>query len=179
VALDLPDKARDALAGWRAQALGGREELRLVDPAALHVTLVFLGYLPEEEIRHIAELVQGAVPDASPPVLAACGVKPVPPRGPRLFALDLDDEDRRCGALQASVSDALARARLYKPEKRPFWPHVTLARVRKGARVRLPDIPPPPPEPWRGAAVTLYRSVLRREGARYEALDRVPLDSSR
>ena len=175
VALDLPAEAREALVAWRGRALGGREELRLLDPTALHVTLVFLGYLPEDEIERIAELTAAAVPEAEPPELTAVGVKPVPPRGPRLFALDLDDEADRCGALQAAVSDALVGAGLYEPEKRAFWPHVTLARVRKGARVRAFDTPSPPSEPWRGAAVTLYRSVLRRDGARYEPLHRVPL----
>jgi 2'-5' RNA ligase len=97
----------------------------------------------------------------------------VPPRVPRLFALDLEDEDGRCGTIQAVVSDALEGLGLYEPEKRPFWPHVTLARVRKGARVRGFDVPDPPAESWRADAVTLYRSRLSRAGARYEPLARV------
>jgi RNA 2',3'-cyclic 3'-phosphodiesterase len=173
VALDLPGLAREELVEWRAKALGGRDELRLVTPEALHVTLVFLGYLDEDLIPRIAELIQP--PAVDPPLLRATAVKPVPPRGPRLFALDLDDDGGRCGAIQAGVSAALEGAGLYTPEKRPFWPHMTLARVRKGARVRSIETPPPPAEPWRAEAVTLYRSVLRREGARYEALERVVL----
>ena len=77
--------------------------------------------------------------------------------------------------LRLVAPDALADAGLYTPEKRPFWPHVTLARVRKGARVRGIEMPEPPSEPWRGAAVTLYRSRLSREGARYDALETVLL----
>jgi 2'-5' RNA ligase len=73
------------------------------------------------------------------------------------------------------VSGALEAAGLYEPEKRPFWPHVTLARVRKRERVRSLETPAPPAEPWRGDAVTLYRSILRREGARYEPLARFGL----
>jgi 2'-5' RNA ligase len=170
VALDLPLDAREALVEWRERAFGGREELRLLDREALHVTLVFLGYLDEGEIPRTAELIQP--PAVEPPILAATGVKPIPPRGPRLFALDLSDEDGRCGTIQAAVSDALESAGLYKPEKHPFWPHVTLARVRKGARVPRFEPPAPPAEPWRADAVTLYRSILRREGARYEPLAR-------
>jgi RNA 2',3'-cyclic 3'-phosphodiesterase len=173
VALDLPEDAREALVRWREKALGGRAELRLLAPEALHVTLVFLGYLVEDAIPRIAELIEP--PPIEAPVLAATGVKPIPPRGPRLFALDLEDEDGRCGQIQATVSDALESAGLYEPEKRPFWPHVTLARVRKGERVRELDPPAPPAQPWRGAAVTLYRSRLSRAGARYEALTRLPL----
>jgi 2'-5' RNA ligase len=173
VALDLPADARRALVEWRARALGGREELRLVADEALHVTLVFLGHLPEEEIPRIADAIAPTALEA--PLLAATGVKVVPPSRPRLFALDLVDEGGRAGRIQGAVSDALQGLGLYEPEKRPFWPHVTLARVRKGARVRGIQTPAPPAEPWRGVAVTLYRSRLSREGARYEPLARFAL----
>jgi RNA 2',3'-cyclic 3'-phosphodiesterase len=172
VALDLPEDARAELVEWRARALT-HDDLRLVAPQGLHVTLAFLGYLPEEEIPRIIAAIPPAAGEA--PVLRATGVKPVPPRRPRLFALDLADEDGRAARIQAGVSDALESLALYEPEERPFWPHVTLARVRKGRRVRAIEAPPPPAEPWRAEAVTLYRSILRREGARYEPLERVLL----
>ena len=174
VALDLPEDARGELEAWRARAFRDQPDLRLVAPEALHVTLVFLGYLEEREIERFAALL--APPSIEAPRLCATGVKAVPPRGPaRLFALDLEDDGGRAGAIQGALSGALAGAGLYEPEKRPFWPHVTLARVRKGARVRGLEFPAPPAEPWRAAALTLYRSRLSREGARYEALERVPL----
>ena len=176
VALDLPADAREALVEWRDDAFARRDDVRLVDPAALHVTLVFLGYLPEEEIERVRELMRGAVPaDDATPVLTAMGVRPVPPKRTRLFALDLADEDDRAGRVQAAVSDALEAARLFEPEKRPFWPHVTLARVRKGARAAPFGGPAPPSDPWRAQAVTLYRSRLSPRGARYEPLERLQL----
>jgi 2'-5' RNA ligase len=96
----------------------------------------------------------------------------VPPRGPRLFALDLEDEGARCEELQAAVSEALEALRVYKPEKRPFWPHVTLARVKRGRRAEpLPELPPPG-EAFEAADLTLYRSTLRPQGALYEPLAR-------
>jgi 2'-5' RNA ligase len=174
VALDLPSSARAELAAWR-QALE-HPDLRLVPPEALHVTLVFLGHLEEELIPQIAELIDPPAVEA--PLLTAAGVKPVPPRRPRLVALDLADEDGRAGAIQGVVSDALAGAGLYEPEKRPFWPHVTLARVKKHARAPTLELTAPPAEPWRAEAVTLYRSQLSRAGARYEPLVRLPLGSA-
>jgi 2'-5' RNA ligase len=172
VALDLPEDAREALVEWRARALDD-ERLRLVSPEALHVTLVFLGHLPEEEIPRIANVL--VAPEGQAPLMTATGVKPVPPRAPRLFALDLADEDGRAGRIQAAVSDALEALGLYEPEKRPFWPHVTLARVRKGARVKRLEVPDPPGNPWRAEALTLYRSRLSPKGARYEPLQRIAL----
>jgi 2'-5' RNA ligase len=118
LALDLPDDVRDALVDWRSAALAGRDDLRRVAPEALHVTLVFLGYLPEKEIATVARTAFEGLAGLEPPRLAVSGVKPVPPRSPRLFAFDLSDESGRAVAVQAAASDALAAARFYKPEKR-------------------------------------------------------------
>jgi 2'-5' RNA ligase len=176
--MDLPEDARADLAEWRADAFTGRADVRLVGPEALHMTLVFLGYKPEKEIPRIAELMRASVPAGEPPELAATGVKPVPPRRPRLFALDLDDDDGRAVAVHAALSDAFAAEKLYVPEKRPFWPHVTLARVKRGAVAGPLEAPPPPSAPWRADAVTLYRSTLLPQGARYDALERVPFQEA-
>ena len=68
---------------------------------------------------------------------------------------------------------ALEREGLYRREDRPFWPHLTLARVRKSTR-RAPALPSheAPGGAFPAPSVTLYRSILRPEGALYEALAR-------
>ena len=175
VALDLPEAARTALAGWRDSLVAGRGELRPVTDTALHVTLAFLGWQDESAGAQIAETAFGAVAGLEAPVLTASGVRSLPPRRPRLFALDLEDENGRASRAQGAISGALAEARFYRPEKRPFWPHVTLARVKRGARAEpLPDVPPPR-EPFEAGELTLYRSTLRPQGALYEALARAEL----
>jgi RNA 2',3'-cyclic 3'-phosphodiesterase len=117
---------------------------------ALHVTLVFLGYLPEKEIEKVASTAFEPLTGLSAPRLAIRDVRAVPPRNPRLFALDLADEEDRATAVQQAASDALEAARLYRPEKRPFWPHITFARVKRGERhpltltaCRTPSSTPP------------------------------------
>lgn len=174
LALDLPEDAREELVRWRDALLASRSDVRSVRPEALHVTLVFLGWQDESAAERIAAAAFGALPDGLPPRLAATEVKPVPPRNARLFALDLDDDGGRTTALQAAMSDALEAGGFYRPEKRPFWPHITLARVKRGER-RVPpppDDPPPPAEPFEASVVTLYRSTLRPQGALYEPLAR-------
>jgi RNA 2',3'-cyclic 3'-phosphodiesterase len=174
LALDLPEAARERLVDWRDAILDGRRDVRSVRPEALHVTLVFLGWQDEAAAERIAEAAFGALPAGPPPRLTATGVRSVPPRNARLFALDLDDEDGRATALQAAMSDALAAGGWYRPEKRPFWPHVTLARVKRGERrvAPPPDRPAPPAEAFDAGVVTLYRSTLRPQGAIYEPLAR-------
>ena len=163
---------------WREAALAGREDLRPVSAEALHVTLVFLGYLPEKEIGTTAVTAFGALGRLGPARLAIEEGRPVPPRDPRLFALDLSDEEGRATAIHSAAADALAAARLYRPEKRPFWPHLTIARVKRGERRAPPlDGEGVPAAPFDAADVTLYRSHLSPRGARYEALERLSLGS--
>jgi RNA 2',3'-cyclic 3'-phosphodiesterase len=177
VALDLPLEARSELAAWRDSLVEGRDDLRPVGEEALHVTLVFLGWQDEAAAQAIAEAAFGAVRSVAPPELRAAGVRPLPPRDPRLFALDLDDADARASAVQASMSDALAAGGWYRPAKRPFWPHVTLARVKRGRRrvPGLPQAPGPPAQAFSASELTLYRSTLRPQGALYEPLERATL----
>ena len=170
VALDLPEPARSGLAAWRDSLVEGRTDLRPVSPQALHVTLVFLGWQDE---RAVPEIAAAALVESAAPVLRADRLRPLPPRDPRLFALDLADPEERALALQARVSDALEAGGWYRPEKRPFWPHITLARVKRGRRrvPPLPDAPAPPAEPFVADRLTLYRSTLRPQGAVYDPLE--------
>jgi 2'-5' RNA ligase len=175
VALDLPDEVRARLAEWREGVLGGRAELRLVAPEALHVTLAFLGARPESEIEALGEAVERSVAGLRAAELRPAGVVALPPRRPRLFALDLVDEGGRAGAVQAAVAGALEALGAYRPEARPFWPHVTLARVRHGERAAVGEGNPPFSGAFGAGDVTLYRSRLSPRGARYEPLVRTRL----
>lgn len=174
MALEPPDDTRAALAAWRDELVGGRDDLRPVAPEALHLTLVFLGWQYESDVERIAEDAFTAAGGLDAPLLRPLVVKPIPPRGPRLFALDLADESGACGALQAAVSAACEAAGVYRPEKRPFWPHITLARVKRGRRadpMEADELPPP----FSAGTLTLYRSTLRPQGAIYDALARTEL----
>jgi 2'-5' RNA ligase len=169
VALDLPDGARAALARWRDEVLSGRsDELRPVAAEALHLTLAFLGSRPETDVESIGRLALGEATAA--PALELGEGAWLPPRRPRVLAVDLADPAGGLAALQARVSDALARGAGYEPERRPFRPHVTVARVRSGARVGDLSLPAVPRLGFDGLAVTLYRSRTASSGAIYEPL---------
>ena len=170
MALELSVAARRELSVWRDSQVSGREELRPVAVDSLHVTLAFLGYLPEREIERIAEITLASAAGRGAPTLVPLGAVGVPRSRPRLIALDLEDRDGEATALQSALSDRLAEARLYRPEKRLFWPHITLARVKRGARARPLEASAPPIGELEATRLTLYRSTLRPQGALYEPL---------
>ena len=170
VALDLPDAPRERLARWRDELVAGRDDLRPVAAEALHVTLVFLGSRPESDVEAIAAAAFAPLAGLATPRLRPRAVLGVPRRRPRLFALDLLDRGEATAKLHAAMSGALEAAGHHRPERRRFWPHVTLARVKRDRRA-APLGPLPAPEgAFDAGAVVLYRSLLRPQGAIYEPL---------
>lgn len=180
VALELPDAVRRDLARWQGKALADIEDLRSLATDHLHCTLAFLGYRNEKDVGRIAAAAFDGLAGAKPLSLSLGEVKGVPRSRPRLFAIDLCGDSERLQALQAGMCERLAAKRFYKPEKRPFWPHVTVARfkrsrAKKDAGGRVFEGAPPQlwqeqKVPFLGVRLTLYRSVLRQEGAMYESL---------
>ena len=170
VALDLPAEARAALAAFRDRA--DPRVWRPVADDALHVTLVFLGHRPPGVAEQVAEVVRASAGPAAD--LALGDALLLPPRRARVLCAGVHDRSGALGALQARVAGALAAAGLHEPERRAFRPHATVARLRAGERApRSLSMPGPEPVAFSGEAVTLYRSLLSRAGARYEPVLRV------
>lgn len=175
MALDPAASAKRALGDWRDELIAGRDDLRPAAAETLHLTLAFLGYRPEKEIATIATALRAALAELPAIELLPTAVVPVPQRRPRLFALDLGDPGAGAAAIQRAVCDALEAGRFYRPEKRPFWPHITLARVKRDRRAQPLASDPPPIDRLPADQVTLYRSTLRPQGALYEPLSEIRL----
>jgi RNA 2',3'-cyclic 3'-phosphodiesterase len=196
VAVDPPEEVCGQLAAWARAALGGaragdphrgeppRAKVRVLGAETMHVTLCFLGGRPIGEVEAIAAALQ-----APPPQRVELQVGAplwLPPRRPRALALELHDRTGDLTRLHASVRDALAGSVDWQPERRRFRPHVTVARIGRGGDRRgraagrrrggsdaegAPQeltLAPSPQLSFAVGELVLYRSLLSREGARYE-----------
>jgi 2'-5' RNA ligase len=172
VALDLPEPARAALVAFRAAA-ADPAIWRPVADEALHLTLAFLGHRPEADVEAVAAVLRDA--PATAPRLTLGRALGLPLKRPRVLTAAIVDHDGTLAELQEWVSDKLAARGLYVPEERAFRPHATVARLRPDAKVAGAKMPGPAPVSFYGEALTLYESRLRRGGARYEPLARLPL----
>lgn len=168
VAADLPGDVRAALAAWRPDD----GALRAVDAQGLHVTLCFLGWRDEARAEAIGAAATACAAPVGPLTVQA-GLW-LPPRRPRVLAVRLDDPKGRLAALQQCVSDAMVGAADYEPEARPFLPHVTVARARRGARPAR-GLPGAPALGFRPRAVTLFESRTGGPAPRYVELGTVAL----
>lgn len=152
-------------------------DLAWVKSDNIHLTMVFMGNIPEEKIQSIGEAAKkvcaGTEPfDVSPGGLGFFGSR----RHPRVLWMGLHSDVRRMGRFREALQKSLKPFGI-KPEKRPFKPHLTLGRFKKGAR------------PWphldnmiseyanlRGRTcalkeLVLFKSDLTPEGAIYTKLD--------
>lgn len=136
----------------------------------LHLTLRFLGEVPEEQVPALSRLVLGLGGHAVKGTISGYGSFPAP-EGLTLWAGIRGGAP--LSALAAQVEKGLD-ALGFAPDRRPFMPHVTLARraaLKKPLADLLPLLPLHP-EPVPVPALTLYKSVLGPGGPSYTALER-------
>jgi 2'-5' RNA ligase len=161
----------------KIDALKTPPKITWIKPAALHVTLRFIGEVDEAVLPALCQ--QLAPPFAMAPFEVEWrGVGTFPsPRHPRALWLGVVAGGSPLGALEAEVSRRLAGT--IDPEARPLLPHLTLGRIKMaGAGVDWPTLLQS--VEVRGARslvdrVTLYRSHLSQRGPHYTGLVSAPL----
>jgi 2'-5' RNA ligase len=176
-ALRLPEDALDAIEAWQSRlrqprAHPERPVTRVVPRGNLHVTLAFLGSRPARELPAVVGELRAAAASAERPVLRMGVWRETRSVG----MLTLDDEGGAATRLAEDVQARLARLGVYRPEARPWLPHVTVLRFRERPRLR---VEPPALGPVVPSDAAVYLSRLRPDGARYEVLESAPLNLHR
>ena len=166
LALRLPEDVLDEIERWQREQL---RNVRVVPREHLHVTLAFLGHRPTDELESIV----GALRDAATAAAGAVRFTPVRYRETRSVGmLVLDDEGGRAALRAGNVQERLEQLGVYRPEGRPWLPHVTVARWRERPRLQLE---PPSVGTFVPSDAAAYLSRLHPDGARYEVLESVAL----
>ena len=162
LALRLPESTVSTLVRWQERELGGGG--RLVPAGNLHLTLAFLGSRPAGELPAILRALEDAAGRARRPELEVRAYR----EGRSVGMLVLEDRELRATRLAEDVQARLEELGVYRREKRPWLPHVTVLRFRERPRLEpaLPDLGPLVPS---DAAAFLSR--LHPSGARYEVLE--------
>jgi len=178
LALEMPEEIKGALAR-EMEALRPRlESARWVRPAALHLTLKFLGESRPAELEALTASVRPALARCAPVEVRLSGSGFFPgPRRPRVAWVGGEAPGSR--EVAAAIEDAAAGLG-WERERRPFALHLTLARLRSPWRRESV-------ERWlewgRGYSavpftcreVVLFESRLGAGGAVYTPLERLAL----
>ncbi len=137
IALELPESLQRFLGTVIDQAAEELPALRWVDPAGTHLTLAFLGALDDERLAAAIDAAQAAAQQAVPFEYRLKGLGVFGSSlQPRVIWMSI--EDQPSGLVQGSPLQHLHRVlakeleqRGFELEKRPFSPHLTLARVKQ------------------------------------------------
>ncbi|NGM46493.1 RNA 2',3'-cyclic phosphodiesterase [Rhodobacter sp. SGA-6-6] len=170
--LDLPGDIRSALAVQQFLLPLPRR----VDPALMHLTLVFLGEVPEPALEAAHE--GFAALKVAPFPLALQGLGLFGGTRPKVAWAGVAPSEPLM-RLQSRAEHAARQAGL-APEHRRFAPHVTLGRfpppafAQAAALERAVAETPFAAGPWQVQDMVLWQSHLSPKGPRYEELARYP-----
>ncbi len=184
VALEPPDPVRRRIAALQAalrrDAGPHAAEVRWVVPERIHLTLQFLGSVPEERLPMVRDAVASAAAEVAPLRLPVAGAGGFPSaRRPRVVWAGVGGDVAGVQALAAGLGGRLAPLGL-PPDPRSFSPHVTLGRSREargapGLGGAIAAAAGAEAVAWLADELVLFRSHLEAGGARHEALARCPL----
>jgi 2'-5' RNA ligase len=171
VAVDLSAEVRAAVAGAQARvrAAAPRADVRWLDPQAFHLTLKFLGAVPDERVAAVSAALE-SVASAAPLALEVRGLGAFPTsRRPRVLWAGIAAGAPDLVALAAAVERAFIPLG-FATEDRPFRAHLTIGRVRspRDARALAKAIEGEGAVAlgaWTANEVVLYQSHLKPTGA--------------
>lgn len=181
VALELDEKAQALLADCQQRLAELDRMVRWVRPEQIHLTLKFLGEVPDAQAVQVARALDGLA--AHQPFefqiegLGTFGS----PHSPRVIWVGVRMPNPALTALQDDCERALADLG-FPPQGRAFKPHLTLGRVKDpragrdvAAAVTRAHAREAGPLAQQADHVILFESILRPQGSQYIATHKVML----
>ena len=179
VAIELDDDTKAHIAA-AIESLRQKQidNLRLVRPEGVHLTLKFLGDIDADRVPAVAQAMLQVAERHAPfgLILGAPGMFPNANRA-RVLWIGVDRSPQPLRLLQAGIENALT-AIGFSPERRGFNPHLTIGRMhhrasrsdRSRAATALSSLYLPEDQPIAVNAISLMKSTLLPDGAIYERI---------
>jgi len=180
IAIPLPKECRMMLDQLQQSLRAYKAEVRWSAIPSIHLTLKFLGEVGPDIIPKLSELLEGASKAERRFELRLHGLGCFPNlRNPRVIWCGIIGETENLLRLQQKVENACAELG-FAPEDRAFRPHLTLGRVN-GKRNLQPlldyiKIGSDLECSFQTNQFSIYRSILRPQGAEYAVLKSIVLN---
>jgi len=181
VAVEIPQEARARTAELIGRLSVADVKVKWADPQNVHLTLKFLGDVPQNDIPAVCGAVEAAVKRVEPFAIQLTGAGAFPnTRRPRTVWIGVGDGLKEMSDLHGAVDSALAELGSPK-EGRRYVPHLTLGRVRRGGPGlrQLAELIQHNGDFDAGTAIVdqavVFASELSRDGPHYSVLGRAML----
>lgn len=176
IAIGLPTDVQKKLSDFQREMKSFAKHAKWARVENIHLTLKFLGKVQDERIAGIASAMRTISTATFPVHVKGCGFFPNS-RRPNVFWTGVNSAE--LNSLQQKVEDVTAQFGFEK-EKRPFSPHLTLARFRaaRGFERLIQEA-----ERRKDASISefnashfsLYESILLPQGAQHHVIETVSL----
>lgn len=153
--------------------------LKVVDPGQIHITLKFLGETPESKVPALVEAMNGAAQGIEPFMVSLKGVGAFPSKNRmRVIWVGMNDT-LPMGTIATRLDESLAEQG-FERERRPFAPHLTVARAKvESSNPTVRQIIDNSNQDDFGSVfvdrIRLKKSVLTRCGPQYSTIEEVML----
>lgn len=176
IAVNLPQKIKEELTDLISTLQKNNQQsfIKWINPENLHITLHFLGYLNEEEIKKVNQIME----EKTQPIrceLRMINIDAFPNLSrPRVIFIAIEEiGDKRLSNLQKELGIYLEKEG-FEIEKRPWQPHLTLARIKNSTPGNKFKFYPVPYSfhllKFKIRSIDLMESKLERGGAKYKLL---------
>lgn len=181
VAIELPDDVKERLIELQAELGAPAGGVRWMKPEAMHLTVKFLGEVPDRALPEVCDAVTTAADWCSPFEFTVRSAGCFPARGGvRVVWAGVDEPTGALADLHATCQEVLFELG-FPIEGRAFSPHLTLGRAKDPRRAaplreRLPAV-----ENFDAGVVDvdeliLFQSILKKEGAEHTPMHRARLN---
>ena len=171
IAINLSEKIKEKL--LELQKKWPNLPVRWIKKENLHLTLAFLAYLSNEELKRVSEATKEVAQRHSSFFIEITKIDlGAKDKGiPRLIWAE-GERSQELVSLKKDLDQTLSRAIRFSPENRDFLPHITLARIRKWDWQRIevdqrPEICEYLSERFEVKSIEIMESRLKRGGAQY------------
>lgn len=183
VAVELTEGLRQEVAAFQGELKSAGTDVKWVEPANLHLTLKFLGGIPEEKVPSLTEALTRACAGIPAFTLTLEGIGAFPKTtSPRVIWVGMNQGKEPLLALAKRVEEECSRLG-FPAEERPFSAHLTIGRTRSPQGIaRL--IKKLQVAEFRGGTpasverIVLFQSTLSPKGPTYTPLAEIPLRGS-
>lgn len=180
IAIELTDDIKKQLLALQRRHAALDRALRWTTPEQMHLTLKFLGEVPDADLSTTCEAITAVAAKYSPITFSVREVGCFPPGGAvRIFWVGIEEPTGTLGRLRNACEDAFAGLGFAR-ERRSYTPHLTLARVKDpegSLQIREATRKEAGFDAGRQRAeeIILFQSILSPQGSKYIPLARAPL----
>jgi RNA 2',3'-cyclic 3'-phosphodiesterase len=183
IAIDLDKAIRDRLVALQEGLSRTGTEVKWVEPANLHVTLLFLGEVDDRTVPEVCRAVADGCRGQAPFVLSVERAGCFPnPRRPRVLWAGVGAGTQEVCALHDALEPPLLDLGCYRQEERKYTPHITLGRVKSDRPTDKLAAALAKQAGWQGGQesvreLLVLSSELTSQGPSYTVLSRAKLTS--